>query len=288
MAKSNARSSSRIASSTRISRSISVQGRSTGKAGGKDWLPLRARLVAAGDPELAVKYARIAPGCGSVLGITVPVLREMARVIATSGDLLTPSRVADMADVAFASRCREEMLLVTFLLARFKKALTPELWPRLDRWIDGLDNWEACDQLAMGIGGEMIARAEEGEQRARCLKDLNKWAGASNPWRRRFAVAATTVLNQKGRSDAVPALRICERLIADRDKSVQSAVAWALREACKSDANAVFDLLKKHRATMPRTTLRQSAEKLTIAQRMTLGVAGKREGHELSGEADKG
>ena len=59
---------------------------------------------------------------------------------------------------------------------------------------------------------------------------------------------------------------------ADRDKGVQKAVGWALREACRSDAAAVFALLKKHQAAMPRAVLRESARKLSASRRAALGV----------------
>jgi len=235
------------------------------------WAAVRARLRNAGDPAVAERYRSLAPTEGTVLGITVPVLRGMAREVAAASKGLTVSETIGMADLAFASACREEMLVATFLLARFKNKFEPSHWRKIDRWIDCIDNWETCDQLAMGVAGEMLGRAVHHEQEA-WLRDLEKWTESSNPWRRRFAVVTTTVLNQKGRSDAKAALRICECVIADGDKNVQKGLAWALREACKSDQAAVFALLKQHRATMSRSVMRQSAAKLTASQRATLGV----------------
>lgn len=224
------------------------------------------------DSAVAERYRSIAPTGGTILGITVPVLRAMVKEFFPTMKGLTVSDAVDMADLAFTSACREEMLFATFLLGRFKAKFEPAHWAKLNDWIDGIDNWETCDQLAMNVAGEMIGRAEA-VQRGRWVRDLEKWAEAPNPWRRRFAVATTTVLNQKGRSDAETALRVCERVIADADKSVQKAVGWALREACKSDAAAVFSLLKKHQGSMPRAVLREAAQKLTESQRATLGAA---------------
>jgi 3-methyladenine DNA glycosylase AlkD len=244
------------------------------KNAGEDapWAAVRARLCDAGDPALAERYRNIAPTEGTVLGIAVPVLRGMAREIATASTReLTISEMVGMADVAFASACREEMLLATFLLARFKNNFGPSHWRKVDRWIDRVDNWETCDQLATGVAGEMLARAAD-RQRTSWLRDLEKWARSPNPWRRRFAVVTTTVLNQKGRNDARAGLHICGLVIADGDKTVQKAVAWALREACKSDPGAVWALLKRHRAAMSPAVLRRSAEKLTASQRTSLGV----------------
>lgn len=240
------------------------------KTTGQDspWSAVRARLRNAGDPAVAKRYRSLAPTEGTVLGITVPVLRGIAREV---GAGLTVSEAIGMADLAFASACREEMLLATFLLSRFKAKFEPSHWPKLDRWIDHIDNWETCDQLAMGVAGEMLGRAVP-QQKEAWLRDLEKWTRSPNPWRRRFAVVTTTVLNQRGRSDSRATLRICECVIADGDKSVQKGMAWALREACKSDPAAVFALLKQHRTTMSRLVMRQSAAKLTASQRATLGV----------------
>lgn len=235
------------------------------------WDAVRAKLRDAANPAVAERYRSIAPSRGTILGITVPGVRAMVKDFAAAWKEFGVSASVDMADLAFASSCREEMLFATFLLARFKIKLERSHWARLNDWINGIDNWETCDQLAMCVAGEMIARADE-PHRTRWIRDLERWAEAPNPWRRRFAVATTTVLNQKGRSDAKTALNICERVIADKDKSVQKAVSWALREACKSDAAAVFALLRKHHSAMPRTALRESAQKLTARQREALGL----------------
>jgi 3-methyladenine DNA glycosylase AlkD len=223
------------------------------------------------DRELAEQYARISSTKGTVLGITVPALRVMVKEFAAGARGLSVDQAVRMGDAAFASDCREEILFAVFLIARFKARLGPTHWAAINRWVERLDNWETCDQLAMGVAGEMIGRADAA-QRAKYVKDLLKWTDAPNPWRRRFAVATTTVLNQKGRNDASVAVRVCERLITDDDRSVQMAVGWALREACKSDADAVFALLNNHKDRMPGRVLRMSAEKLPAARRATLGL----------------
>lgn len=241
----------------------------------QEWLSIRARLEAEGDAALAERYARVSQTRGRVLGISVPVLRALAKELATNGEALTVGKTIQLTDAAFASGCREEMLLAVFLFARFKRQLTSEHWAVLDRWIEGIDNWETCDQLAMGVAGEIIAGAQGSEQ-ARFINDLRKWVNSTNPWRRRFAVVATTALNQKGRKDASPTLQVCEPVIADSDTNVQASIAWALREACKSDAAAVFAFLNTHKADMPRTLLRRSAEKLSKSQQTALGLTTKR------------
>lgn len=235
------------------------------------WTSLRADLRAAADPAVAERYRTIAPTKNTVLGIAVPVLRAKVKEFVSANRQLTLADAARLGDLAFASGCREEMLCATFFLARFKAKFEAGLWAKVDGWIESIDNWETCDQLAMGVVGELIGRAKE-PQRGEWVRDLLAWATAPNPWRRRCAVATTTVLNQKGRADAETTLRVCERAINDRDTSVAKAVGWALREACKSRPDDVFALLKKHRAVLSRTLLREASAKLSAAQRAALGV----------------
>lgn len=241
--------------------------------------PLHAKILAMleaqADEAAAASYRKIAPGSKRVLGIRVPALRSLANEVARgldSGGALDFDGALELADHAFEGDCREEMLLAVFLVARFKKELTPELWPRVDKWIDGITNWETCDQLAMNVAGEIVARAPA-PVREKLVKALVRWAGSNNPWRRRFAAASTTALNQKGRCDAQTALRVCEQLLADEEETVRKAVAWALREASDSDPEAVATFLSDHKGNMPPGVLRASAEKLPAAQRKRLGVA---------------
>jgi 3-methyladenine DNA glycosylase AlkD len=167
-------------------------------------------------------------------------------------------------DAACAARGREEMLLSTFLLARSRRRLTPALWPDVDRWVEGVDNWETCDQLATGVAGEIVAKAPA------LIGDLVTWTRSPNRWRRRFAASTTVALNQKSRRDPEAALRVCEPLLVDRDPMVVKAVGWTLREASQRDPAAVFTFLACHRATANPRTLREAAEKLPADARSIL------------------
>ena len=244
---------------------------SAGACRDSDWESVRRELRSAADSGLSEKYARVSPTCGEVLGVTVPALRQMVKDFASRSPQLEVDVAIEIANDAFVSACREEMLFAIFLIARFKRRLNASHWSSIDRWVEVVDNWETCDQLAMAVAGELIGRARA-KEREQFLADLTKWSVAPNPWRRRFAVSSTTALNQKGRKNAVATLQVCEGVIEDIDKNVQAAVGWAMREASKSDAKAVFAFLKKHQKSMPPGLLRKSAEKLSALQRAALGL----------------
>ena len=227
---------------------------------------VRSALEAHSDADYLANIRALVPSDSAMLGVRVPAIRELVTTFLRRRSLDLETACA-LVDAQFATACREEMLFGVLLLARFKKQFSSALWPTIDRWIDAIENWEVCDQLAMGVAGEILANDLS------LLPDLGRWVRSDNRWRRRFALAATTVLNQKGRRNAVDALAICKAAIAEREPIVRKAVAWALREACKSDEPAVFELLASHRARVHPTVLRETLPKLTVGHRMALAAS---------------
>jgi len=217
---------------------------------------IRRELEAKADPMYLAKIRELVPGNLKIIGVRVPAIRALARQHAELG-------IEDVG-VAFERRCREEMLLGVFVLARSRKRLTPELWAHVDAWIDAIDNWEVCDQLAMNVAAPIVAK------KPALARVLVTWARAKNPWRRRFALACAAALNQGGRRFPAEALAVCAEVLADEDPSVRKAAGWALRETCKTDAAAVFALLKSRRASIHPQVFREGSEKLPPAKRAEL------------------
>jgi 3-methyladenine DNA glycosylase AlkD len=227
---------------------------------------IRRSLETHVDEKYRDKIRVLVPSGSPILGVRVPTIRTLVKPFHDDHPDLTVEEVCELVSVQFAGKCREEMLFGIFLLVRFKKTLTPSLWPDISAWIDCIDNWEVCDQLAMNIAAPLASRAPA------LVLELVKWTRSDNPWRRRFAVACSAALNQRGRSLAAETLKVCAGLLDEKDAGVRKAVGWALREACKSDQLAVFDLLHENRTQMSRTILREGAQKLSSQQRADLGL----------------
>jgi 3-methyladenine DNA glycosylase AlkD len=116
----------------------------------------------------------------------------------------------------------------------------------------------------MNVIGEIVAANLDETAR------LEKWAKAKNPWRRRAAIASTTELNQKGRKHAGPTLDICNHVMTEKDTGVRKAVGWALREATKSEPEAVFEFLLSWRDRAERRILNEGSQKLSAERRKSL------------------
>lgn len=56
-------------------------------------------------------------------------------------------------------------------------------------------------------------------------------------------------------------------LVNDPENLMHKAVGWMLREMGKKDLELLFEFLNEHAATMPRTALRYSLEKVSPAEK---------------------
>jgi len=203
------------------------------------WTDIRSQLEARIEPAYATKIRELVPTGSCVLGVRVPVIRELAKTYVAERPELDVETASDLYDACCSAPCREEMLFAQAVLERFRRRIERPLWPRIDAWIDAIDNWEVCDQLSKNIAALLVTRHPE------LAKDLKAWTASPNHWRRRFALATTTALNQGGRSSVALTLEVCDPLMRDEHVMVQKAVGWALREAAKKDAPAVDAFLKK-------------------------------------------
>ena len=121
-----------------------------------------------------------------------------------------------------------------------------------------INNWDLVDASAehvvgpyLDIGGTAV---------------LDRLAASPLVWDRRIAMLATFHRIKRGEAD--DALRIAERLLADRHPLIEKAVGWMLREVGKRVGEAVLTgFIDAHVATMSATTLSYATERLTPEQR---------------------
>jgi len=152
------------------------------------------------------RYAIVAP---KVFGVSVAVIREMAKGI---------GRDHDLALALWKSGWYEARMLGAFV--DDPEQVTAA---QMDRWAKDFDNWAICDTMcfhlfdkvpgAWGRVGAWSRRREEFVKRSA------------------FALIAGIALHDKKRADAdfVRALALIERAAGDERNFVRKGVSWALR-----------------------------------------------------------
>ncbi|HKP31933.1 MAG TPA: DNA alkylation repair protein, partial [Chitinophagaceae bacterium] len=94
---------------------------------------------------------------------------------------------------------------------------------------------------------------------------LYKLASSKNMWERRTAIVGTChFIRQKEVEDT---FKIAELLVNDKEDLIHKGTGWMLRFAGDVDRKRLLGFLEKHAATMPRTLLRYSIEKLDKKQK---------------------
>lgn len=148
---------------------------------------------------------------------------------------------------------------------RTPEARRKELYDLYLRRMDRIDNWDLVDLAApFVIGGYLFDKPRD---------VLYELARSENVWERRTAMYATASFIRQGQLDDTFA--IAEMLVNDDHDLIQKAVGAWLREAGKQDQARLLAFLDRHAATMPRTMLRTTIEKLDTEPRSHyLGLKG--------------
>jgi hypothetical protein len=144
--------------------------------------------------------------------------------------------------------------------ARRKKTTAERKQALFDLYLrrhDRINNWDLVDLAAhQVIGGHLTDRPRE---------ILYSLARSPSLWERRTAMLATWAFIREGHLD--DAYAIAEILLNDKQDLIHKVVGWMLRAAGDVDRDRLLAFLDAHAATMPRTMLRASIEKLLEDQR---------------------
>ncbi|HKR15296.1 MAG TPA: DNA alkylation repair protein [Pyrinomonadaceae bacterium] len=132
-----------------------------------------------------------------------------------------------------------------------------ELYDLYLRRHDRINNWDLVDVCAIYVIGGYL------HDKPRNV--LYKLARSKNMWERRTAIVSTAYfIRQRDLDDT---FKIAEMLLQDKEDLVHKATGWMLRFTGDKDRARLLSFLDKHAATMPRTALRYSIEKLDKEQR---------------------
>jgi 3-methyladenine DNA glycosylase AlkD len=132
-----------------------------------------------------------------------------------------------------------------------------ELFDLYIRRHDRVNNWDLVDLGALNLIGSYLYDKPR--------KILYKLAKSKDIWERRTAIVGTTYLIRQG--DVNDTFKIAEILVKDKEDLVHKGTGWMLRFAGDKDPKRLIAFLDKYAATMPRTLLRYSIEKLSKKQK---------------------
>lgn len=187
------------------------------------------------------------------LGITVPVLRSIAREF----------RQLDMQEVKqlLASPYHEARFCALVIMnTQFKAGGEVEQEAIYQLYIeqtDRINNWDLVDVSAARIVGAYLGQRDRGI--------LYQLAKSADLWERRISIISTHYFIRQ--DDFKDTLKISEILVNDPHDLIHKAVGWMLREVGNRDRATEESFLARHYLTMPRTMLRYAIEKFPPERR---------------------
>ena len=219
---------------------------------------LQGRLHGMGDAVKAAEMAAYHKTDRSFLGVPALLLDEMARDLRRGMTL--PERL-ETAQALWNSDTHEGRILAAKLLtqARIRPDDTP-VWDMIVAWVPQFDSWALADHVA-------IAGAKRLQAVPARLNEVETWTTDSNLWVRRAALVMTLPWARLAHPKAAD-LAVRERVLGwaagyveDRDRFIQKAVAWWLRDLSRRDPARVRAFLDGPGAALTQAA-RTEAERL--------------------------
>ncbi len=199
-----------------------------------------------------------------IYGLRVPQIRDLAKAWSREHKTVSRSDLLALFEALWAGESREELILASELLQRYKRFIPDLEWAHFDRWRRRLDNWEVTDSLGQRILGPWILSQPEPR-----VKHLYELIQDENVWSRRLALVATTWLN-RGRKDlSFPevTLDLVDQVRQERHPMITKAISWALRELTKKHPDDVARYLDANREELAPHVVREVRNKLTTGRK---------------------
>lgn len=217
-----------------------------------------ADLRAAGDPERAAGAAAYHKAARVYLGVTVPVITDLAK---GWREALTVDERVTLAAGLWDSDIHEAKVAAAKLLTQARMRPDAGAWALIASWAPGFDAWAVADHACDAGGRRLVADPSR-------LDTVEGWTTHPNMWTRRAALVITLPWTKlpfpKPEDEAIRdrVLGWAAGYVADRDWFIQKAVAWWLRDLSKHAPDRTAAFLAAHGARMKPFARKEAARHL--------------------------
>ncbi|MCB2128926.1 MAG: DNA alkylation repair protein [Rhodobacteraceae bacterium] len=217
-----------------------------------------AELMAGAEPGRAGAMAAYHKQSRRVLGIPNPFLNDLAK--GWRQRLAVQERVA-LADALWQSDIFEARLAAAKLLTQARIPDDTAVWGLIASWVPEFDSWAIADH-ACNAGARRLAADP------RRIDTVEPWIRSAHMWTRRAALVITlpwTKQNHPGAGDLAIRDRVlgwAATLADDRNRFIQKAIGWWLRDLSRHDPDRTRAFLARHGARLKPFAAREAARHL--------------------------
>ena len=165
---------------------------------------------------------------------------------------------------------REARLIIIGALSMISKKEYGETKRFVSEISESIADWETCDQLALRVIINLAIK-----NRDELFSVMKAWSEHENKWIRRLAAATIVPYIRARKQEARTCLKLLNNMMEEEDKEVKKAIAWALREITKKDADAVSEFLHEWAKVNNRNTrwiIREGMKKLSSEEQDRLNA----------------
>jgi 3-methyladenine DNA glycosylase AlkD len=176
-----------------------------------------SQLHAQANPANVAGMARYGISTSNTLGVTIPVLREMAK----------PHRL----DHALALQLWDTGIHEACLMATMVDDPKQVTEKQMERWVHAFDSWDICDQCCSNLFDKTSFAWDKAVEWCHRDEEFVRRAGF-------VMMAALSVHDKKATDESfLPFLALIEQGATDERNFVKKAVNWALRQIGKRNAH---------------------------------------------------
>lgn len=201
-----------------------------------------AALQAAGDPGRAGQSHAYHKAQRTYLGVSVPVITDMAKGWRTG--LSTAGRVA-LADALWQTNIHEARIAAAKLLTQARIADDGPAWRLIASWVPDFDGWAIADHACDAGKRRLVADPSR-------IDEVEAWTRHDSFWVRRAALVITLPWTKQNFPKPAD-LAIRDRVLGwaaayadNREWFIQKSIAWWLRDLSGHDPDRARAWLAAH------------------------------------------
>lgn len=189
-------------------------------------------------------------------GVKTPIVRKISAKYYSLIKKKPKEEIFKICEDMLKFRNSEERTIAFDWAFRLRKRYEESDFHIFESWLENyVTGWGSCDDLCTHAFGAFIYQFPE------FIPKVKEWARSKNQWLKR-ASAVVLIYSLRRKQLLGSSFEIADMLLLDKEDLVQKGYGWMLKEASNLYPQEVFQYVMKHKAEMPRTSLRYAIEKM--------------------------
>ena len=225
---------------------------------------LATELEASGSDERAVNEKRYLKSELTHYGVSVPVIRKLARRFARERKDVSKSEIVGLTIELWDRDVYELRKLAVNILAVEAEVLDSDDVSFVEGLLRRSHTWALIDELAMNVVAPMLSSSPDGEW------IRSRWSDDDDFWVRRTAMLALLPRLRRGLDGWDEFAGYADAMLDEEEFFIRKAIGWVLREVSKHSPDLVFEWIQPRVTTASSVTFREAAKYLHEEQRSQL------------------